>query len=108
MLSATWSKLKGFFSLYKGLVPSIISTAPSGVVFYSVYDILKSAYLHSPEGRERIKNMEKHGQELNALDQLELGPIRTLLYGAIAGACAEAATYLFEVAKTASTTSSVY
>ncbi|KAK4584037.1 hypothetical protein RGQ29_021964 [Quercus rubra] len=89
---------EGFFSLYKGLVPSILSMAPSGAVFYGVYDILKSAYLHSPEGIKRIQNM-KQGQELNALEQLELGPIRTLIYGAIAGACAEAATYPFEVVR---------
>ncbi|KAK9990245.1 hypothetical protein SO802_025230 [Lithocarpus litseifolius] len=89
---------EGLFSLYKGLVPSILSMAPSGAVFYGVYDILKSAYLQSPEGRKRIQNM-KQGQELNALEQLELGPIRTLIYGAIAGACAEAATYPFEVVR---------
>ncbi|KAL0557873.1 hypothetical protein IC582_006424 [Cucumis melo] len=90
---------EGFFSLYKGLLPSILSVAPSGAVFYSVYDILKTAYLHSPEGRQRIRNMNQQGQgqELNALDQLELGPIRTLLYGAISGACAELVTYPFEV-----------
>ncbi|KAK9110692.1 hypothetical protein Sjap_018752 [Stephania japonica] len=91
-------KTEGFFSLYKGLVPSIISMAPSGAVFYGVYDILKSAYLHSPEGRKRLQDMSQ-GQELNAFDQLELGPMRTLLYGAIAGACAEAATYPFEVVR---------
>ncbi|MED6204102.1 hypothetical protein PIB30_005828 [Stylosanthes scabra] len=90
---------EGFFSLYKGLVPSIISMAPSGAVFYGVYDILKSAYLHSPKGRKRIQNLHKQGKELSALDQLELGPVRTLLYGAIAGACAEAATYPFEVVR---------
>ncbi|KAF8377301.1 hypothetical protein HHK36_030676 [Tetracentron sinense] len=90
---------EGFFSLYKGLVPSIISMAPSGAVFYGVYDILKSAYLHSPEGRKRIQHMNQQGQELSALDQLELGTVRTLLYGAIAGACAEAATYPFEVVR---------
>ncbi|XP_020206697.1 probable mitochondrial adenine nucleotide transporter BTL3 [Cajanus cajan] len=92
-------RTEGFFSLYKGLVPSIISMAPSGAVFYGVYDILKSAYLHSPEGMKRIQNMHKQGQELSAFDQLELGPVRTLLYGAIAGACAEAATYPFEVVR---------
>jgi hypothetical protein len=43
--------------------------------------------------------MSHHGQELNALDQLELGPIRTLVYGAIAGACAEFSTYPFEVVR---------
>ncbi|KAF5206243.1 Mitochondrial carrier protein coac2 [Thalictrum thalictroides] len=90
---------EGFFSLYKGLVPSILSVAPSGAVFYGVYDILKSAYLHSPEGRKRIQQMNEEGQELNAFEQMELGPMRTLLYGAIAGTCAEAATYPFEVVR---------
>ncbi|KAJ4843592.1 hypothetical protein Tsubulata_020851 [Turnera subulata] len=90
---------EGFFSLYKGLLPSIVSMAPSGAVFYGVYDILKSAYLQSPQGRERIRSMKQEGQELNALDQLELGPLRTLLYGAIAGCCSEAATYPFEVVR---------
>ncbi|XP_039155218.1 probable mitochondrial adenine nucleotide transporter BTL3 [Eucalyptus grandis] len=33
------------------------------------------------------------------MEQLELGPIRTLLYGAIAGACSEAATYPYEVVR---------
>lgn len=90
---------EGVFSLYKGLLPSVLSMAPSGAVFYGVYDILKSAYLHSPEGQKRIQNMKSHSQELNALDQLELGPMRTLLHGAISGACAEAATYPFEVVR---------
>jgi hypothetical protein len=43
--------------------------------------------------------MKQEGEELNAFDQLELGPMRTLLYGAIAGACSEAATYPFEVVR---------
>ncbi|KAK6130661.1 hypothetical protein DH2020_035636 [Rehmannia glutinosa] len=88
---------EGVFSLYKGLVPSILSMAPSGAVFYGVYDTLKSAYLHSPEGRKRIQKQQD--QELNAFEQLELGPMRTLLHGAIAGACAEVATYPFEVVR---------
>lgn len=92
-------RTEGFFSLYKGLLPSILSMAPSGAVFYGVYDILKSAYLHSPDGKKRIKHMSQHGKELSALDQLELGPVKTLLYGAIAGACAEATTYPFEVVR---------
>ncbi|XP_020104320.1 probable mitochondrial adenine nucleotide transporter BTL3 isoform X2 [Ananas comosus] len=91
---------EGFFSLYKGLVPSLISMAPSGAVFYGVYDILKAAYLHSPEGRKRLALMkQQQREEVSALDQLELGPMRTLLYGAIAGCCAEAATYPFEVVR---------
>ncbi|WOK94159.1 hypothetical protein Cni_G02861 [Canna indica] len=93
-------QIEGFFSLYKGLVPSLISMAPSGAVFYGVYDMLKAAYLHSPEGRKRLAVMkQQEGQELNALDQLELGSTKTLLYGAIAGACSEAATYPFEVVR---------
>lgn len=92
-------KTEGFFSLYKGLVPSIISMAPSGAVFYGVYDILKSAYLHSPEGMIRVQKMKQEVVELNAFEQLELGTVRTLLYGAIAGACSEAATYPFEVVR---------
>ncbi|AQK65924.1 putative mitochondrial adenine nucleotide transporter BTL2 [Zea mays] len=88
---------EGFFSLYKGLVPSLISMASSGVVFYGVYGILKMAYLHSPEGKKMVSMMKQQKQETNALDQLELGTVRTLLYGAIAGCCAEAATYTFEV-----------
>ncbi|KAL2343062.1 hypothetical protein Fmac_004347 [Flemingia macrophylla] len=92
-------KTEGFFSLYKGLVPSIISMAPSGAVYYGIYDILKSSFLHSPEGMKRIQHMKEEAQELNALEQLELGPIRTLLYGAIAGCCSEAATYPFEVVR---------
>lgn len=90
---------EGFFSLYKGLVPSLVAMAPSGAVFYGVYDILKSSYLHSPEGRKRIQHMKEETEELNAMEQLELGPIRTLIYGAIAGACSEAATYPFEVVR---------
>ncbi|KAK3033902.1 hypothetical protein RJ639_033537 [Escallonia herrerae] len=90
---------EGFFSLYKGLVPSVMSMAPAGAVFYGVYDILKTAYLRSPDGRQRMLNMKQQDHELNVLEQLELGPVRTLLHGAIAGACAEAATYPFEVVR---------
>ncbi|CAN7125935.1 unnamed protein product [Brassica rapa subsp. narinosa] len=80
-----------------GLVPSLVSMAPAGAVFYGVYDFLKSAYLHTPEGKKRLEHVRQEGDELNAFDQLELGPMRTLLYGAVAGACSEAATYPFEV-----------
>eukprot|EP01018_Ginkgo_biloba_P000974 Gb_11890 [translate_table: standard] len=93
---------EGFFSLYKGLLPAIISMAPSGAVFYGIYDILKTSYLNSPEGKERLHHMHNQVEgkgETNALEQLELGPTRTLLYGAIAGVCAEAATYPFEVVR---------
>ncbi|CAI9753169.1 unnamed protein product [Fraxinus pennsylvanica] len=67
--------------------------ATSGAVSYGVYDILKSAYLHSPKGRKRLSQLGR----LNALQQLEVGPTRTSLYGAITGASSEAATYPFEL-----------
>lgn len=90
---------EGFFSLYKGLLPSIISMAPSGAVFYGIYDILKSNYLHSAGGKKRLQHMKDAEQKLNAFEQMELGTVRTLIYGAIAGCCAEAATYPFEVVR---------
>ncbi len=43
--------------------------------------------------------MKQEGQELSALEQLELGTMRTLLYGAIVGCCSEATTYPFEVVR---------
>ncbi|CAH9078488.1 unnamed protein product [Cuscuta europaea] len=90
---------EGFFSLYKGLLPSILSMAPSAAVFYGVYDILKSGYLRSPEGRKRMQSFMQRDQEMSAFERLELGPKRTLLHGAIAGACAEVASYPFEVVR---------
>ncbi|MCO5609083.1 hypothetical protein L7F22_063305 [Adiantum nelumboides] len=111
---------EGFFSLYKGLLPAVISMAPSGAVFYGVYDILKTSYLQSPEGQEDLRRRieverqrrglstkvqgESEGtealkEEAGNLGQLEVGPMRTLLYGAIAGICAETATYPFEVVR---------
>lgn len=105
---------EGFLSLYKGLLPAVISMAPSGAVFYGVYDILKTSYLQSPEGKEDLRRrveMERvrrksvgemqHDlkEEAENLGQLELGPMRTLLYGAIAGICAESVTYPFEVVR---------
>ncbi|KAL9254610.1 putative mitochondrial adenine nucleotide transporter BTL3 [Drosera capensis] len=38
---------EGFLSLYKGLLPSIISIAPSSAFFCGVYDILKLSFLRS-------------------------------------------------------------
>eukprot|EP00250_Pteridium_aquilinum_P017495 c23656_g1_i2 orf=1072-2754(+) len=120
-------RTEGFFSLYKGLLPAVISMAPSGAVFYGVYDILKTSYLQSPEGQEDLRSRieierRRRGivtkvpgdtvteisetnlqadlkEEAGNLGQLELGPIRTLVYGAIAGICAETVTYPFEVVR---------
>lgn len=116
-------RTEGFFSLYKGLLPAVISMAPSGAVFYGVYDILKTSYLRSAEGQEDLRKrieVERRRrkivikvqrevsetklhvdlkEEAGNLGQLELEPIRTLFYGAIAGICAETVTYPFEVVR---------
>eukprot|EP00250_Pteridium_aquilinum_P017655 c23720_g1_i1 orf=503-2143(-) len=103
---------EGFLSLYKGLLPALLSMVPAGAVFYGVYDILKAAHLQSAQ-RELLKRFEaeKAGSStakgvVMATDvsgkmspQLELGPVRTLLYGGIAGVCAELVTYPLEVVR---------
>ncbi|ONK80946.1 uncharacterized protein A4U43_C01F23570 [Asparagus officinalis] len=76
-------KNEGFISLYKGLTPALISMGPASAVFYAVYDILKSAHL---------SHKQREGD-----DNKELGVVRTLIYGALAGACAETVTYPLEV-----------
>ncbi|KAJ7569382.1 hypothetical protein O6H91_01G075700 [Diphasiastrum complanatum] len=96
---------EGPLSLYAGLLPALVSMAPSGAVFYGVYDILKTSYLSSPKRMESTRkrfeaqhmNFVESRKESGSIDQLQLGPMRTLLYGAIAGACAETVTYPLEV-----------
>lgn len=101
---------EGFFSLYKGLLPALLSMVPAGAVFYGVYDILKAAHLQSPKAqRDFLKQIRVKGQGSVVVDaavetskanpQMELGPVRTLIYGAIAGACAETVTYPLEVVR---------
>ncbi|KAK1311807.1 hypothetical protein QJS10_CPA07g00310 [Acorus calamus] len=75
-------RTEGFSSLYKGLTPALLSMGPSSAVFYGVYDMLKSSHTNKGDG-----------------DQGELSPLRTLIYGAIAGACAETVTYPLEVVR---------
>lgn len=106
-------RTEGLFSIYKGLMPTLLSMAPASAVFYGVYDILKAAYLSSPKAQEQLRQRiraEKERQQTSKADinteesgdnrnQTEIGPIRTLLYGAIAGACAETVTYPLEVVR---------
>ncbi|CAM6102012.1 unnamed protein product [Calypogeia fissa] len=96
-------RTEGVSGLYKGLPAAVVSMAPSGAVFYGVYDILKSAYLNSPEGKEMLKARQKRAEERpdENSTQLELGTMRTLLFGAIAGACSETVTYPLEVVRRA-------
>ncbi|CAD6209960.1 unnamed protein product [Miscanthus lutarioriparius] len=75
--------------------------APGGETLGGVIGVAR--HMIQTEGffslKEKDINDEATKQEANALDQLELGTVRTLLYGAIAGCCAEAATYPFEVVR---------
>ncbi|XP_074563907.1 putative mitochondrial adenine nucleotide transporter BTL3 [Curcuma longa] len=76
---------EGFYSLYKGLNAALISMGPSSAVFYLVYDILKNSHL------------SKMKKDTSGERSDQLGPVRTLLYSAIAGAVSETVTYPLEV-----------
>eukprot|EP00884_Botryococcus_braunii_P013367 jgi/Botrbrau1/22030/Bobra.0024s0044.2 len=75
---------QGWGALYVGLWPALISMAPSGAVFYGVYDLLKEAYIRN------------HKVE-NAMGRSGLDATHTMLFGAIAGAASEAVVYPMEV-----------
>ncbi|CAA6671666.1 unnamed protein product [Spirodela intermedia] len=78
---------EGFLSLYKGLAPALISMGPSSAIFYAVYDMLKAFDLSHRQRRRR--NGDRAA--------VEVGVARRLVYGAVAGACAETVTYPLEV-----------
>lgn len=78
---------EGFLSLYKGLTPTLLSMGPANAVFYTIYGILKSSHL----SYKKKKKFEDGNDDL--------GVFRTLVYGAIAGACAETVTYPLEVVR---------
>lgn len=71
-------KTEGFGSLYSGVLPALISVAPSGAVFYGTYDFLKERHFSRQETRGDTK---------------DLGTLFTLLYGGLAGVAAETAVY---------------
>lgn len=79
---------EGVAGLYKGCLPGILSIGPGSAVFYGVYGSLKQGHLD----REQSCNEGVH-------ERLELPVMSSLLYGAIAGMCAEAVVYPLEVIK---------
>lgn len=79
-------KNEGFLSLYKGLTPTLISIGPANAIFYAVYGVLKSSHLSYKQ-----KKIDDGNDEL--------GVLRTLIYGAISGACSETVTYPLEVVR---------
>ena len=100
---------EGPLALYKGISPALIGMVPSGAVFYSTYQILRTRFLRSPRGIEHLKSQEQvvASQVSDVTSSLrrpkqikmELGALRTLLYGGISGVCAETAIYPFEVVR---------
>ncbi|KAF9613089.1 hypothetical protein IFM89_005568 [Coptis chinensis] len=96
--------LKGF---WKGNFVNILRTAPFKAVNFYAYDTYRKQLLKVSRNEETT-NFERFlagaaagitATILCSPEQMELGPMRTLLYGAIAGTCAEAATYPFEVVR---------
>ncbi|GMH34122.1 hypothetical protein BSKO_01956 [Bryopsis sp. KO-2023] len=76
---------EGFASLYRGVPVSVISVAPSSAVFYGIYHFLKHRRLHE----------DSDGGPVDPSARLDV--YHTLLYGAVAGASAEATLYPLEV-----------
>jgi len=68
----------------------VIGMAPSGAVFYGVYDLLKTRHL-----AELNTSSSSSGQQQQ--QQHELPVMYTLMYGALAGAAAETFLYPLEV-----------
>lgn len=85
-----------------GCIPAVIGMAPSGAVFYGVYDLLKHNHLQSlnseaaaaliAAGLAADQQHQQHQQQ-----HLELPVLYTLLYGAVAGAASESILYPLEV-----------
>ena len=100
-------QVEGPLALYKGISPALLGMVPSGAVFYSTYQILRTRFLRSPRGIEHLKSQEQVvasrasdvSPSLRRPKQMELGALRTLLYGGISGVCAETAIYPFEVVR---------
>lgn len=83
---------EGISSLYTGLLPALVSMAPSGAIFYGIFGLLKSSCTACSDD-----SGEADSEDSTLAQKFETGPHRTLLYGAIAGVCAETFAYPFEV-----------
>lgn len=81
---------EGAGALYTGILPALISIAPSGAVFYGTYDLLKEAHV------QRLRDRGMVGPDVATAD-VPLGVTVSLLHGAAAGAAAELSVYPLEV-----------
>lgn len=82
-----------------GVVPAVIGMAPSGAVFYGVYDLLKARHLAALNSSSSsvVSSTSTTQQQQQLQQHLELPVLYSLLYGALAGAAAETFLYPLEV-----------
>lgn len=80
-----------------GVVPAVIGMAPSGAVFYGVYDLLKARHLAALTSELNLSSDSMQQQSHQQQQHVELPVLYSLLYGALAGAAAETFLYPLEV-----------
>ncbi|KAG8478584.1 hypothetical protein CXB51_028438 [Gossypium anomalum] len=106
MLEFEISDSVGYFGYYRdNCVIRTVMVAPGGEALGGLFGTFR--HMVQTEGQpifihlrgEKNSRHEARCSGTECIEQLELGPIRTLLFGAIAGACSEAATYPFEVVR---------
>ena len=104
---------QGIGAFYQGFMPAIMSMAPNGAVYYTVYDWLKMNRLRQlgAEAAERESLSSKsRGERRGSGDDGDGGevassaPVRVeqaymMLYGATAGVASEFSTFPFEVVR---------
>ena len=87
-------------SLYAGVLPALISLAPSNAVFYSVFDFLKTRHAHRVKSIKSKQTNSKSSKDIDGkhLDSaVDIDPRWTLAYGGLAGVAAESSVYPLEV-----------
>ena len=112
---------EGIGAFYRGIVPALLSMAPNGAVYYTIYDRLKNARIKAltSEGAAKLSDAEGWGerggknkktttvQQLSSSSSSSRGagavtiiePEFMMLFGAVAGATAELTTYPLEVVR---------
>lgn len=82
-----------------GCIPAVIGMAPSGAVFYGVYDLLKHRHIQALK-TESLATAAAAGAVASIHQQhIDLPVLYTLLYGAVAGAASETILYPLEVVR---------
>eukprot|EP00241_Pyramimonas_parkeae_P017930 CAMPEP_0114304610 /NCGR_PEP_ID=MMETSP0059-20121206/15884_1 /TAXON_ID=36894 /ORGANISM="Pyramimonas parkeae, Strain CCMP726" /LENGTH=382 /DNA_ID=CAMNT_0001427731 /DNA_START=102 /DNA_END=1250 /DNA_ORIENTATION=+ len=88
--------------LYRGVLPALVSMVPNGAVFYSTYDVLKTAAFHHKklDASARSPAPEPSGAPQSSPQQEQMLAVwQMLLFGAISGAASEASTYPLDLVR---------